>query len=43
MMVKRIRKTGNMMPSAPVAILGMGMTMFYLYRLKKDRAVKKKD
>ncbi|CAM9641893.1 unnamed protein product [Ascophyllum nodosum] len=42
MMVKRISKTGNMMPSAPVGALGLGMTLFYVYQMINP-PTKKKD
>eukprot|EP00752_Nemacystus_decipiens_P016254 g14534.t1 len=35
MMGKRIRKTGKMMPSAPVGALALGMSLFYVFQLTK--------
>ncbi|CAN0103701.1 unnamed protein product [Pylaiella littoralis] len=34
-MVKRARKTGKMMPAAPVGALALGMSMFYVYQMAK--------
>lgn len=35
MMGKRIRKTGKMMPSAPVGALALGMAFFYIFQMTK--------
>lgn len=36
MMGKRIRKTGKMMPAAPVGALALGMALFYVFQMTKS-------
>lgn len=35
MMVKRARKTGKLMPAAPVGALALGMAFFYVFQMTK--------
>lgn len=41
-MGKRLQKTGKMMPSAPVAAISLGMSLFYCYQLVKAKPPSKK-
>ncbi|CAN0216181.1 unnamed protein product [Scytosiphon promiscuus] len=38
MMGKRIRKTGKLMPSAPIGALALGMAFFYVFQMTKTQS-----